>query len=363
MSWILITTLTSQLPIISIKFLFAQTWFLTSCYFICTLLFKRKKAIINHLLFYSAALAIVAIITIYKQVSYAFNEKTTDWIVSPFYNDHTAYGAALAMYIPVMFGLSFMKNISKTIRIVCFALAIIFLISIIVSFARAGWLSLTLALVVLLTLSLKIKFKTIFFTIVVSALILMTLQNEILMLLNKNNTDSDGKFSNNIKSISNISTDDSNLERLNRWSCALQMFQEKPVFGFGPGTYQFLYAPYQKSSLKTSISTNYGDKGGTHSEYLRPLCEQGLIGAIIIIILVTTAMFIGYRLVYTVKDKSVKILTISILMGISTYFVHGFFNNFLSTDKASVPFWGFLAMLVCLDLYFKDEALEGEKLI
>ena len=74
-------------------------------------------------------------------------------------------------------------------------------------------------------------------------------------------------------------------------------------------------------------------------------------------------MFIGYRLVYTVKDKSVKILTISILMGISTYFVHGFFNNFLSTDKASVPFWGFLAMLVCLDLYFKDEALEGEKLI
>jgi putative inorganic carbon (HCO3(-)) transporter len=26
-------------------------------------------------------------------------------------------------------------------------------------------------------------------------------------------------------------------------------------------------------------------------------------------------------------------------------------NNFLDTDKASVPFWGFTAMLVAMDLY------------
>ena len=66
-------------------------------------------------------------------------------------------------------------------------------------------------------------------------------------------------------------------------------------------------------------------------------------------------MFLGYRLVYTVKDKSIKILTITILMGMSTYFVHGFLNNFLDTDKASVPFWGFLAMLVCIDVFYKNE--------
>ena len=66
---------------------------------------------------------------------------------------------------------------------------------------------------------------------------------------------------------------------------------------------------------------------------------------------------------YTVKDTSIKILSITILMGLSTYFVHGFLNNFLDTDKASVPFWGFLAMLVCIDVYFKDEQTEGEKLI
>ncbi len=361
--WIFITMLSSELPVISIKFILARLWFLTSCYFICTELFKKKKAIIYHLLFYAIALAIVAIITTVKHASYAFDEKIADWIVSPFYNDHTAYGAALAMYIPVMCGILFMKNISKLVKILCFGLLVIFIISIIISFARAGWLSLVVSLAVLVSLLLKIKFRTILFTIIGAVVIFLSFQAEVLMILGRNNTDSDGDITANIESMSNISTDASNLERLNRWSCALQMFEERPVLGFGPGTYQFLYAPFQKSSQKTIISTNFGDKGNAHSEYLGPLCEQGLLGALIVVALVLAVMFLGYRLVYTVKDKSMRVLTIAILMGMSTYFVHGFLNNFLDTDKASVPFWGFLAMLVCIDIYYKDEQIENEKLI
>lgn len=361
--WIFITTLSSELPVISIKFILARLWFLTSCYFICAELFKKKKAIIYHLLFYAVALAIVAIITTVKHASYAFDEKIADWIVSPFYNDHTAYGAALAMYIPVMVGILFMKNISKFVKMLCLGLLIIFVVSIIISFARAGWLSLVVSLAVLVSLLLKIKFRTILFTIIGTVVIFLSFQAEVLMILGRNNTDSDGDIAANIESMSNISTDASNLERLNRWSCALQMFEERPVLGFGPGTYQFLYAPFQKSSQKTIISTNFGDKGNAHSEYLGPLCEQGLLGALIVVALVLAVMFLGYRLVYTVKDKSMKVLTIAILMGMSTYFVHGFLNNFLDTDKASVPFWGFLAMLVCIDVYYKNEQPENEKLI
>ena len=159
----------------------------------------------------------------------------------------------------------------------------------------------------------------------------------------------------NIESMTNISTDVSNLERLNRWSSALRMFEDKPYMGTGPGTYQFLYAPYQKSSQKTVISTNFGNKGNAHSEYLGPLSEQGLLGGLLVIILVLATMFLGYRLVYSVKDKSTKILAICLLMGMSTYFVHGFLNNFLDNDKASVPFWGFLAMMVCIDIYHKEQ--------
>ena len=183
------------------------------------------------------------------------------------------------------------------------------------------------------------------------------------MVLGRNNTDSDGDFMANIESMTNISNDVSNLERLNRWSCALRMFEEKPYLGFGPGTYQFLYAPYQKSNQITSISTNFGNRGNAHSEYLGPLSEQGLVGCLIVLVLVFAVMFVGYRLVYTVKDRSLKVFVICLVMGVSTYFVHGFLNNFLDSDKASVPFWGFLAMLVCVDLYHKNSESTEQKLL
>lgn len=361
--WMLITMAFSELPVISIKFIIARIWFLTSCYFLCTQFFKYQKSMIKHLLFYSLALAIVAIITTVKHAAYGFDEKTADWIVSPFYNDHTAYGAALAMFIPVMFGMLFMKSISFKLKIICLGLLSIFLMSIVISYARAGWLSLAVSLGMLATLILGIKFRTILITIVAGVVLFLSFQSEILMILGKNNTSSDGDFMANVESMTNISTDVSNVERLNRWSCALRMFEEKPFLGFGPGTYQFLYAPFQKSNQKTVISTNFGNRGNAHSEYLGPLSEQGLIGALLVVALVLAVMFLGYRLVYTVKEKSLKILTICILMGVSTYFVHGFLNNFLDTDKASVPFWGFLAMLVCIDVYHKNNEASQEKLI
>ena len=58
------------------------------------------------------------------------------------------------------------------------------------------------------------------------------------------------------------------------------MFVERPIAGWGPGTYQFEYAPFQTAELRTQISTNNADLGNAHSEYLGPLAEQGLFGFI-----------------------------------------------------------------------------------
>jgi hypothetical protein len=36
-------------------------------------------------------------------------------------------------------------------------------------------------------------------------------------------------------------------------------------------------------------------------------------------------------------------------------------NNFLDTDKASIPFWGFCAMLVAADLWYEVKGEESDK--
>jgi putative inorganic carbon (HCO3(-)) transporter len=134
------------------------------------------------------------------------------------------------------------------------------------------------------------------------------------------------------------------------------MFQERPFFGWGPGTYSFEYAPFQHAHEKTIISTNMGDKGNAHSEYIGPLCESGVLGALTFIFIIICVLSSGFRLYYTVKENEIKKMVLMILLGFITYIVHGGLNNFLDTDKASVPFWGFIAMLVAIDIYHKGKS-------
>jgi putative inorganic carbon (hco3(-)) transporter len=350
--WMFITSLTSTEVLISIKYLIARFWFIFSCYVIMHHIFKDRNSIIKFIMLYATGLFIVVIYTTVKHAAFNFNDKAADWVVSPFYNDHTAYGAALAMFIPACFSLVFMKSLNKFLRTYALFLFAVFMVAIVLSFARAGWLSLVVATGVLLTLLLKIKFRTILLALAFGAGVFFVFQTEILMALGRNNTDAEGGFSNNVESVTNISTDASNLERLNRWSCALRMWQDKPVFGWGPGTYMFKYAPYQLSRERTIISTNFGTNGNAHSEYLGPLSEQGLFGLIIVIALLFYVTSLGYRSIYQVNDPQLKILLIGLFLGVMTYFVHGFLNNFLDTDKLSLPFWGFLAAIVCIDLYY-----------
>ena len=168
--------------------------------------------------------------------------------------------------------------------------------------------------------------------------------------LDRNRQDTSDDLAEHLESISNISTDASNLERINRWNSAFRMFADKPVLGFGPGTYSFLYAPYQLSSEKTIISTNAGDMGNAHSEYIGPLAESGLPGMLTFLAVAIAIVATGWRVYLKLERGPYKSTMLAVVLGLVTYLVHGSLNNFLDTDKASVPFWGFAAMLVAADV-------------
>ncbi len=221
MTWIFITTLASVDFVVSIKFFIARTWFVFSCFFIMTQLLKDKKHLYRFIFAYAIPLAIVCLITIYKHAAFNFDHTTADWIVSPFYNDHTAYGAILAMYIPVLFSLLLQKQFSLITKSFIIGLLTIFIVALVLAYARAGWLSLGAALAVLTTLLLKIKFRTLLVTVVTFAVLFFTLQDQIMIALGRNNTDSEGGLEKNLSSITNIKTDVSILKaQLQRLMCS-----------------------------------------------------------------------------------------------------------------------------------------------
>ena len=359
--WIFITSITSDLPIVSFKFLIARLWFIIAFYFLGTQLFKKFNNIKIFMWLYILSFSIIIVYTLYSHSKVNFDEQIANYIMSPFYNDHTVYGAMLAMFLPVIIFYTMNKKYSGSIKFAAFLFLILFIVALVFSYTRAAWLSLVIALVAYILLLLKIRFRTILIGFLAICAVALVYQTEIIMKLEKNRQDASQDFDKHIESISNISTDASNLERLNRGNAAFRMFQERPIFGWGPGTYSFEYAPFQHAHEKTIISTNMGDKGNAHSEYIGPLCESGVLGALTFIIIVIVVLSTGFRLYYTVTENETKKIVLVILLGFITYIVHGGLNNFLDTDKASVPFWGFVAALVAIDLYHKNREEEVEE--
>ncbi len=354
LSWLLITSITSSMPLVSFKFLAARLWFIVPFYFLGILLFKDVKNISRFKWLYAAALIIVIIYTTIHHSSYGFAERQGHWVMKPFYNDHTAYGAILAFFVPVFVGFMFNYERSRTYRFYAGVVSLILILALYLSFSRAAWVSVAAAIGVAVLVVYRIKFRWIAIVLIAAIASFYTFKTEILYVLEKNKQDSSANFIEHVQSIYNISSDASNLERINRWQSAIRMFGERPVFGWGPGTYQFVYAPFQRSKERTIISTNAGDLGNAHSEYIGPLSEQGVPGLISIIWIASAALITGIRVYRNARNREIRLYSLVSVLALVTYFIHGFLNNFLDTDKASVPFWGFIAMIVAMDLYHKD---------
>ncbi len=355
LAWMLITSITSELTMVSFKALIARLWFVIPFYFLGILLFKDIKNISRFKWLYMASLTVVIIYTTVHHASFGFAERQGHWVMKPFYNDHTAYGAILAFFVPVFVGFIFNRERSRTYRMYALLASVVLLIALYLSYSRAAWVSVAGALVVAVFVVYKIKFRWIFGGLVALIAAFFIFKSDIQYVLEKNKQDSSANFVEHVQSIYNISSDASNLERINRWQSAFRMFAERPLLGWGPGTYQFIYAPFQRSKERTIISTNAGDLGNAHSEYIGPLAEQGVFGLVSLLWIGIAVIITGIKVYKKARNPEVRLYSLVSVLALITYFIHGFLNNFLDTDKASVPFWGFIAMIVALDIYYKDE--------
>jgi len=361
LAWMFISSMTSTDLLVSFKMLASRLWFIVGFYLLASQLFKREKRMHTYVWLYVASFTGVIVYAILNHMQYGLdNQVMAHRVANPFYKDHTSYGATLGLLLPVLAGLFLLiKREAINSRFLMILLMLLFTFATVVSYTRATWVSILAALGFWAIVKLRIRFEIVLVGAAILVGLFFSLRTQLLIQLEQNRVESSGELSEHVQSISNITTDQSNLERLNRWSCAVRMWKDKPLFGFGPGTYQFEYGPYQRSYEKTRISTDFGTMGNAHSEYLGPLSESGVFGLLSILLVIGTTIYTGLRVYYTAAKRSIRILALALLVGLVSYYLHGILNNFLDTDKISALFWGFTAMLVAMDVYHKDLKEEG----
>ena len=351
--WMVIASVTSTMPVISWKYMMMRIAFVGVFYLFFMQIMGSIKNIQKFMWLFAAALTAVIVYTLLRHSQFNFIQQVNGYVPQPFFKDHTIYGACVAMLLPFFAGWFFIPSKARVFPRFFAVLVLPFILSAIVfSYSRAVWLSVALITAGTVLILLRVKLRYIFTGLLVLLSIGLYFKDPLVYRLKNIESERGSTIKEHVTSIANVNTSASNLERINRWEAGLDMFSEKPLLGFGPGTYPFQYAPYQDEELMTRISTYFGDKGGVHSEYLKPLSESGLLGflsfAAIILLTVSTAM----RLTYYSRKKTVRILAATLLLGLTSYYIHGFFNFFLHTDKIAALFWGMTGFIVALDIKY-----------
>ncbi|MDY0349542.1 MAG: hypothetical protein RBR13_12050, partial [Tenuifilaceae bacterium] len=193
LGWLLITVVTSQMPVVSIKYFFVRFWFIGVFFYLAYILFSQKFGNVRRFgLAYTVGLFCVALFSIIKQASRGLlDHKVAHGASAPFFIDHTSYGAALAFVIPLVIALALNES-RRYLKVVLWGVALFFTFALVLSYSRAAWLSLLLGGGVWLLIRLKIKFRTLLVTLLVLVAAFFTFQDEIMWRLERNTTDSSG---------------------------------------------------------------------------------------------------------------------------------------------------------------------------
>ncbi|MCH8545569.1 MAG: O-antigen ligase family protein [Cryomorphaceae bacterium] len=331
----------SEFPIMSMKFMIVNAAYVFVFYYGVQFFISKGNELRSFFDVYTLALFPVLFWALWQFAGYEFNSVTLPGIFKPFYNDHTIVGAVLALLAGYYMGVG-----SKSWGYLIIA-AFIFAFTVL-SGSRAAILSIGFMFVVYLALNVYWFRRMLPFTFVILG-VLIYMQREVISSYVTQNTagSREEAFVERVKSSTNLKTDASNIERLNRWSAAWNMFKERPHTGFGPGTYRYTYLSFQNERFENRLTVKNpenppeGSGGTAHSELLLQLSEAGWLPFIFFLVMMGRWVFYGWRAAvngHTAAKAG--------LLALSTYLFHMNVNNFLTTDAFAFLFWGSAATIM-----------------
>ncbi|MEK7452819.1 MAG: O-antigen ligase family protein [Patescibacteria group bacterium] len=143
--------------------------------------------------------------------------------------------------------------------------------------------------------------------------------------------------------------------RLMAWDIAIKGWQEYPVIGYGPENYQDIFDKYYNPDfLRYSFAETVWDK--PHNYFLEILGAQGVVGVLLYLGIILTAIFYLKSIFKREIDKYGKIGVIILFGAITAYVVQGLFSFETSN---SLQLWFFLLAFIVF-LYARKE---GENFI
>ncbi len=110
--------------------------------------------------------------------------------------------------------------------------------------------------------------------------------------------------------------------RINRWKNSKAIFLSKPIIGYGAGNYEVVYPIFHNAETKDKFYSTKFFLGGAHNEFIQILCEKGIIGLILFLLLV----WYLFKNAYFLQNK---FLSFSIILSSLSLLITSFFSSTL----------------------------------
>lgn len=357
-AWIAVTTITSTEITISIKYILAKSWYIIPFYGFSFFALKQKSDFLKHfgVLLLGVCLACVYVWFNHAQTGFAFSEINRS--VYPIFRNHVNYACIILFTLPFLW--LYIKESNSRYKPLLFALGLYFLASIFFSYTRAAMGAVIIGIAASYIFKFRLALPAIVLSLIIATLVTVHLiqNNEFIQFApDYNKTISHQKFNDLIDATAK-GEDISTMERAYRWVAGYYMVKEKPLVGFGPGSFFSNYQEYAITAFKTYVSDN-PEKSTIHNYYFLLLVEQGFIGLLLFLSICITAILRG-QFLYHQSDGFEKQLVMASLVCLIMVLTINVINDMVESIKTGSFFFLSLAFIVQADILFQ-KTLKEEK--
>lgn len=350
-SWVLVSTVTSDLAFVSIKFFLAKLWYVVPFYFLAGYILRDQTDLRRLFWVFFLPLLLTVCIIMVRHGLQGFTFNAIHYVLSPFQRNHVNYAAILAYFFPVLFFARSWYRKGSTLWWFLTGSVLFFLLAVYLTYTRAAYVALFGAVVMYVVFRLRLVRWVLIGAVIAVALGLgYFIRNNTYLEYapNYDRTVTHYEFDNLIEATYKME-DISTMERVYRWVAGFNMTEENPIFGFGPGNFVNFYERYTVTSFRTYVSDN-PERSGIHSYYLMTLVEQGIVGVLIFLVFTFAVLLAGERIYHQTRDPVEKNTVMAFLLTIVVVDAFQIINDLLETDKVGPFFFVAVAVLVRQDL-------------
>jgi O-antigen ligase len=348
LGWIIVSTILSAYPVLSLKFLAAKIWYIGAFAIGTWYCIRSKRDIYLAASLLMASMFISTCYVMFQHYRHGFSFETVNVSVEPLFRNHVNYGALLVCLLPLPIAGSILF---PKYRYLLISLLVFWLTALFLTYSRGAWIAAFIGLASVLAMRVRMLnlLAIIFAAVLITGFSYLAKDNRYLDYRpNYEQTIFHQDFGEHMQATYR-GTDLSTVERFHRWIAAFRMARGHLLHGYGPNSFYHEYRPYTVTAYRTYVSDN-PEKSTVHNYFLLLLVEQGIPGLIIFCLFLLAILRVSDEWYSHTRQKAEKVLASAIIAIIAMIFSLNMLSDLIETDKIGSLFF------ICVGLLLKYSA-------